>query len=297
MRTAPLKTQGAQALLLVLWAMFVMSFAILGLLQLLKINVGTAVAMDRLAIASSLAFAGITMGRNPAFVTDGKVVTQQFENGSSLEVSAVSENSKLNINRVLAGGDRNVLQSLFRIWGLSNAECSTVIDCLQDYVEPGDVRRMNGAKRQQYRAAGRQGPSGKPFRSIEEMSSVLNFDLVTRRKENWRDYFTIYGAGSLDLTTAPADLIRAVCRVGDSGAQSLLKKRSPENGGLKDLDAARVAMGMTNTEFNDLSSRLSVGGNVRRVKSVGALRQSTRTIEAVYVVGSGTSSILEWKEW
>jgi len=286
-----------QALLLVIWAMFIMCFAILGLVRLLNITIGTSTAMKRVAITTSAAFAGVTIGRNVDFLPNGRVDKRKFPNGCELEVFAVSENSKLNINKLLASEDRETLRSLLKLWRLNDVEADTVVDCLLDYVEPGSTRRLNGAKAEQYKRAGRKGPAGKPFRSIEEMESVLNFDLVSHHKENWREYFTIHGDGKLDLTTAPADLIKVVCRIGDSGVRSITQRQSQEGMELKDMDAARMAMGLTEKEFTDLSSRISVGGKVRRIRATATLAQARRTIEAICRMDDKGPVILDWKEW
>jgi general secretion pathway protein K len=280
------------ALLLVMWAMFIMSFSILGLMKLLNVDIGNASAMERVAIASSLAHAGTTMGRNPAFPANGRPERKKFPNGGELEITVVSENSKLNINKLLAQEDRTILRSLFRLWGLNDVEADTVLDCLMDYVEPGTTRRLNGAKAEQYRRAGRTGPAGRPFRSIDEMESVLNFDLVTRRKENWRDFFTIYGDGTLDITTAPPDLIKAVCRVGDAGARAFGKGET-----FSDMNAVRLAMGLTEKEFESQRDLISIGGKVRRVRSLGTFAQARRTIEAIYQIEGETAAILDWRQW
>lgn len=292
----PMKTRG-QALLLVMWAMFVMCFSILGLMRLLNITIGTATAMERVAIASSTAFAGVTLGRNPDFPANGNTEVQKFPDGSQLEVVVTSENGKLNINKMLENNDRDTLHALFRIWGLNDVQASTVVDCLQDYVEPGQDRRLNGAKKPQYLAARRPPPSGKPFISVEEMNQVLHFDLVTEKNPNWREYFTIYGDGTLDLVSAPPELIKVVCRIGDSGVRSLLQKRSKDNVVMEDSESARMAMGLTEKEFSELSDRVSIGGNVYRVRATGAFEQAKRTIEAIFQVESGHTNFLEWKEW
>ncbi len=289
------KTSG-QALLLVMWAMFVMCFSILGLMRLLNITIGTSSALERVAIASSLAYAGTTMGRNPEYPANGKPQTRKFPNGGELEIVVVSENGKLNINKLLAGQDRETLRALFRLWRLNDVEADTVLDSLLDYVEPGTTRRLNGAKADQYRMAGRPGPSGKLFRSVDEMASVLNFDLVVRNKENWRDYFTIYGDGTLDLTSAPVDLIKVVCKVGDSSARALMQGQSGEGPGIRDMEAARLAMGMTEKEFQALGGMVSMGGKVRRVRAKGTLGQASRNIEAICRLDT-PPVILEWREW
>lgn len=294
MKTAD--TRG-QALLLVMWAMFIMCFAILGLVKLLNINIGTASAMERVAMVSSLAMAGTTMGRNPDFPVTGRPEKQKFPDGSELEVVAINENSKLNINLLLSRNDRDTLRALLRIWRLNDVEADTVLDCLFDYVEPGNTRRLNGAKAEQYRKAGRAAPPGRPFRSIDEMASVLNFDLVTRNKENWREYFTIYGDGTLDLTTAPIDLIKAVCGVGDSSAKTLMNRVSQESSGPLDIDSVGALMGLTDKEFQGVRNRIAIGGKVRRVTAEARFAQARRKIEAIFQLDGSQVAILEWKEW
>jgi type II secretory pathway component PulK len=292
----PRPKNGGQALLLVMWAMFVMCFSILGLMRLLNVTIGTSSALERVAIASSLAYAGTTMGRNPDFQANGKPQTRKFPDGGELEIVVVSENGKLNINKLLADQNRETLRALLRLWGLNDVEADTVLDCLLDYVEQGSTRRLNGAKAEQYRMAGRAIPSGKPFRSVDEMANVLNFDLVVRNKENWRDYFTIYGNGTLDLTSAPVDLIKVVCKVGDSSARALIQGQSGEGAGIQDMDAARLAMGLTEKEFQALGGMISMGGQIRRVRAKGTSGQASRNIEAICRLDSPTA-ILEWREW
>ena len=285
--------QSAVALLLVMWGLFIMSFAILGLISLLQINIGNASGMERLALASSLAFAGVTMGRNPDFPANGHPETLRFPDGGTLEVSTVSENGKLNVNVLLANGERDTLRALWRLWGLTDGEADTVLDCLLDYVEPGGNRRLNGAKAPQYRAAGLPPPPGRLFRSIDEMTRVLHFDLVTAHKPDWRNFLTIYGDGRLDLRSASPDVIRAWCRVGDASARAI------HEGGANfgDLEAVRLALGLTSKEFAELQGRLSLGGPVRRVRSTGTFAQARRTIEAIYQVNDASALILEWREW
>jgi len=285
-----------QALLLVMWAMFIMCFSILGLIRLLNVTIGTSSALERVAIASSLAYAGTTMGRNAEFPANGKPQNRKFPDGGEMEIVVVSENGKLNINKLLANQDRETPRALFRLWGLNDVEADTVLDCLLDYVEPGSTRRLNGAKVEQYRMAGRPAPSGKLFRSVDEMANVLNFDVVVRNKENWRDYFTIYGDGTLDLTSAPLDLIKVVCKVGDSSARALIQGQSGEGAGIQDLEAARLAMGMTEKEFQALGGVVSMGGKIRRVRAKGTLMQASRTIEVICRTDS-PPAILAWREW
>lgn len=66
---------------------------------------------------------------------------------------------------------------------------------------------------------------------------------------------------------------------------------------MEDTESARMAMGLTEKEFSELSDRVSIGGNVYRVRATGAFEQAKRTIEAIFQVESGYTNFLEWKEW
>lgn len=285
------------ALLLVMWAMFVMSFSIMGIVQLLRINIDAAVAMERLTLVSMATLSGVSIGQHPEFPANGRTYHLEHDSESDLVVRAVTENSKLKLQTVITEEGRPVLEALFSEWGLTRSEISTVVDCLLDFVEPGDLRRLNGAKRQQYRTVGQPNlPPGRPFVSIDEMSKVMHFDLVTRRNENWHQAFTLYGDGKLDLNSASPDLIKAVTGAGDPGIRSLIREREAMEGGLADLEQARLALGFTEKEFSDMKERVRLGGDVRRVLAVGSRGGASRSIEAVFDLTTDVPRLLQWKE-
>lgn len=288
--------RNGMALILVLWAMCVMTFSILGVLQLLSLNVTGATAMEKGAIAEAAAHGGVTIGSHAAFPMTGVPESWTEANGVELEVEATSELGRLHINRMLTEENREVLRQLFRSWGLRDAEADTVLDCLMDFIEPGNTRRLNGAKARQYQAAGLPLPLGRPFKSLEEMPMVLNFDLLMRVKPDWREYFTLHGEGQLDLISAPRDLIRAVCQVGDPGANGLLRRRENLDDPLTELEDARLAMGLTEPEFEAIRERITLNGTIRRIRSVAVMGGVTRRIQAVIDI-DGERTLLEWRQW
>ncbi len=92
------------------------------------------------------------------------------------------------------------------------------------------------------------------------------------------------------------DLIKALCRVGDSSAQALVKKMGT-GGGFQDMSSVRTAMGLTEKEFGGLEGRLALKGKVRRVRSTATFFQAKRSIEAIYRIDAEAPVVLEWREW
>jgi len=291
-----MRRRSGMALILVLWAMCVMSFSILGVLQLLSLNVTGATAMEKGAIAEAAAYGGVTIGSHDDFPMTGIPESWTEANGVELEVEVTSELGRLHINQMLTEENREVLRRLFRDWGLRDAEADTVLDCLMDYIEPGNTRRLNGAKARQYRDAGLPPPAGRPFKSLEELPSVLHFDLVMRVRPDWREYFTLHGEGKLDLISAPPDLVRVVCEIGDPGVNGLLRRREDRDDPLQELDDARLAMGLTEPEFEAIRERVTLNGTVRRIRSNAQMGGVHRRIQAVIETG-GERTLLEWRQW
>jgi hypothetical protein len=284
--------------------MAVLSFAAMGLLQLINVDLDETIAFQQVMYARLAANSGAAIASHPQLPANQRKISGQLPQGSTFEAVQSGEGGRLNINAVLAYQRRDVLDRLLKEWGLSDTERSTVIDCLLDFVEPGDLRRLNGAKRQQYAAIGRPNlPPGKPFSSAKEMELVYDFKYVIRRKPDWQDYFTVWSSGSLDLNSAPPDLIAAITGVPIYVARSFVEKRNGPDGILgtaddrpyRDPASARSALGLTEVEWGQLGSQIALQSDVRRVVSAGKFGTVTRTVVVTFRISSGSSEVLKWE--
>jgi len=55
-----------------------------------------------------------------------------------------------------------------------------------------------------------RGPSYKPFVSYDEVELVMGMDAVQKARPDWRESFTLWSGGPLNINEAPPDLIAAV---------------------------------------------------------------------------------------
>ena len=85
-------------------------------------------------------------------------------------------------------------------------------------MDADDTPRPQGAEKDYYQAHGFPDfPKNQGFSSLEEMLLVRGMDVVERAKPDWRNYFSIYGDGLIDLNNAPKEIIMAICNVQDTG--------------------------------------------------------------------------------
>ena len=85
--------------------------------------------------------------------------------GQTVTVRVQDETGKIDLNLAPA----SILQRLLTAAGLDPETAQAETDRILDWREAGDLRRLNGAKREDYRLAGYDyGPRGGPFPTVEE---------------------------------------------------------------------------------------------------------------------------------
>jgi hypothetical protein len=101
-------------------------------------------------------------------------------------------------------------------------------------------------------------------------------DAVERVKQDWRDYFSIYGDGLIDLNHAPKEVIMAACGVADTDADNLIRERDGPDGipGTEDDNtlndkSARQLLGLDDAHYAQIQSRITTDHAIRRVESTG----------------------------
>jgi general secretion pathway protein K len=90
--------------------------------------------------------------------------------GVPVTIIVESESGKIDLN----GANRDLIVGLFAAAGLDQTSANTMADRVMDWREPGNLKRLNGAKAPDYRAAELPyGPRDGPFQSISELQLVL----------------------------------------------------------------------------------------------------------------------------
>lgn len=294
------------ALLLSLWALAILSFAIVGAVKVVSARLDEDLARQREARALELAESGLAIASHPNVRRGESILRREFSPYESFNAELSSEAARIQINACLADPKkRPILERLFYHWGLKNAEIDTVIDCLIDWADVNDLKRLNGAESVDYETDGQKGyPPNRPFESVEEMSLVKNMNLLDKVKPDWRDYFTVWSDGKVDLNEASAEVIAAVCNVSLGQAQSLVSKRNgldaqpntPDDVRYTDVNQLRIALGMSQQTFQSIADSVTLESGLRRIQSTGKVGPYQKTLSVLIRVSNQTIQYYEWLE-
>lgn len=114
------------------------------------------------------------------WVGDGR--PYRFAYGDAeIEVSITDDSGKIDINA--AANNPDLLINLFATRGVPLDKAQELSDAIQDWIDPDDNTRPNGAEIAQYKAAGLSyGPKNAPFDTVSELQQVLGmtYDLYEK---------------------------------------------------------------------------------------------------------------------
>jgi len=139
--------------------------------------------------------------------------------GATLTIAVQDEAGKVDLN--IAG--EPLLRALVLGLGLSAGEAA--VDAILDFRDQDDDRRVAGAERADYLAAGRlSGPRNGPFLAVEELGSVLG--ITQADADRLRPFVTIHsGLTAIDTAVAPQGLVETLDR-GLSGGPGLFERQA-----------------------------------------------------------------------
>jgi general secretion pathway protein K len=151
---------------------------------------------------------------------DGTPFTIEFA-GRRVTVTVLDESGKIDLNMA----DAELLRRLLVAAGVGADAAQPLVDKILDWREPGEGKRLNGAKANEYNAAGiLYGPRGAPFESIEELQLVLGItpELYARLAPS----LTVYSQTPwVDPTFAPKDVLTALAGMGGDPVSTVLAER------------------------------------------------------------------------
>lgn len=282
-------TVNGSALLVVLWALVAISSFVVLLTRAFDAGMESDSARNGLFRARLLADSGLAVARSPLVKPGDSLLHQKFEGEGAYETVIQSEGARININTVIQRNDRALLESLFSRWGLGLREVDALIDALFDWVDPDDNARLNGAERKNYARAGLHGPRNAPFKSVDEVGMVLGIEFLDEKRPNWRDYFTIWSAGGLDVNEADEELLMAVAELTPMQVARVVEFRKGQDGQIltrddrrfESLDEFRALVGIAPKLFELVQGRLSVNDQVGRIRSTGMVGRFRVTREVI----------------
>ncbi|MEZ5325545.1 MAG: type II secretion system protein GspK [Verrucomicrobiales bacterium] len=309
------RSERAAALITVFWLIAVLSLLIFTTVRVLRNDVRLTISQKKAFRAMQLAEMGIAVGVNPSTKeTDYLLLNREVYPGESFRVKIRGEGGKFNINAILQQADEGdrLLQDIFAQW-LSGSDipgtefrdaADELVDALRDWVDQDDmVTGLHGAEYEDYFELGFENyPFNRPFYSLDEMLLVRGMDQVIAAKRNWRDFFTIYSGGKLDMNEADAEAISLATGAEIGAAEELVKMRWGEDG-IEDTEddykfssLAEVFPVLGVLEDPILQSRLTLNDNTKRIESIGTVGDFRKKIELVIRTQGRTPQILSREE-
>lgn len=294
------------ALMAVIWLIAVLSIATMAALRVITFDAEVASSKIHGARARHVAEMGIAVGCNPAVKRSDPILKQMNgDTGEGFEVRVVSEGGRFNINYILLREDKALLREIFSKWGLEIEDAQNIADALGDWVDADDNVALNGAEKGEYEKAGRVNqPFNRPFYDLSEMRLVRGMDLVEAMKPDWRDWFTVWSGGALDVNEAPAELIAAAAECPIEQADIVPEKVRGDDGLRDTLDdapfqnaaAALDLLGVDAEGRPDISQRFTANDQTTRIESIGYAEGAKRKINVIVRNRTGKPALLERTE-
>ena len=224
-----MRRQKGVALVLVLWVMTLLAviagnfaFSMRGEAQIARNLMVNAQAKARADAGVQLAwFELMKPSADPQRWQANGVAYEVVIDGGPVRVSILDESGKIDLNTA----SDELLKGLFRSAGLAEDASSSLLNAVLDWRSPGDLRRLNGAKEEQYRAAGRNyGPSNAPFETVDELQRVLGMSTELFRR--LAPAVTVYSRQTgINPMFAPREALLAVSGVNPATVEQFLAQR------------------------------------------------------------------------
>ena len=305
MRAQPSFSRRGSALLLVLWCLILLGMAVFGIVEMVELSVEHTSHEELALDARGLALSGVALGLNPQLLKDDPLLDESPSAGRHFKVTLSSEGARLNLNYVLLSKHKEILENLFTQWGLQIDQADRVADCLYDWITPGDLKSLDGAKDNDYAEANLpQRPTGKPFDSFDEVKLVMGMDLLEKVRPNWEDSFTLWSGGPLNINEAPPELIAAVFSLDPKRVAYFTSARNGRDGiaGTADdvpitsLTIFQAQLGVGTLAWQTLSNQVSLNDPNRRVESVGQVQGTQVMISVVTRLKASPVQYFLWSE-
>jgi general secretion pathway protein K len=277
------RRRAAFSLLLVTAAIIIMSLGLQGVIEMLNVSVKENGLAAQEYQALHMAECGIALGLHPQIRPGDPSLKQLIGSDGGFEVNITSEGSRIPVNYLTDQRFRDIVYNLFIIWKVPPQEAETAVDSLADWVDTDNEQRTSGAETDYYTSQGYPDfPRQQGFGSMDEMLLSRGMDVIERLKPDWRNYFSVYGDGLIDLNYAPTDILMAVGDVEATGAETLIRERNgadgiPNTEDDKTLNTTQATqlLGMDSNNVTSLTSLLTTDHLTRRVESTGRVGERT----------------------
>jgi type II secretory pathway component PulK len=289
------------SLLLVLWAIMMMSFAVIGLVSNLSRGLDESIHAEKEFRARLLLQSAHVLAGHPDLEWGDPLLRQQVSSASSYEVSINTEGERLAINLLgTSPTHRGFAQRLFEKWGLDARQAETLVDSIADWVDPDDRPRPHGAERSFYLKLGRPDfPYNRALADIDDLLMIHGADELDMVNPDWRNSMTLYGDGTIDVHRVSSEMLEVLFDVTPSEVRRFISARRGADGLADTIDDPRFAaltevrslLDVPQLKYTSVAKLLTLKHPITRVECVawaGDLRRRLTIIN-----GPGLSIIRE----
>lgn len=289
-----------------IWLIAVIGLACIATLRVISFDMEIASSKIHGSRARQIAEMGIAVGCNPVVKRTDPILRQlNGEAGEGFEAHVFSEGGRFNINYILLQGDKNLMSTILNDWGIEQKDAQAITDALVDWVDADDNVSLTGAEKKEYESAGRVNqPFNRPFYNIDEVRLVRGMNMVESVRPDWRNWFTVWSGGPLDLNEASAELIAAAAECPIEQAEIIPETVRGPDGTRDTIDdvpfqnaaAALDLLGINVNDRPDLARRFTVNDITTRIESIGQAEGAKRKITVILRNRTGKPALLERTE-
>jgi len=299
------RSQG-MALPMVLWAIALLTAVTLLLAGIIGGWIDEEARAGKLFRARQQALSGIAVAMNQAIRPGDPLLKHQSKDGEEgYSVEIKDESGLINPNYFLSRTPdrRDLLKSLFLAWKLDQVSAEAVSDSLYDWQSQSPFRSLKGAKKAEYEAVGRAGlPPGAPFVAPEELELVLNFESIVQVKPDWKNYFTTFNSGPVNILRAPKSVLTDLLGLTPQQANNWILLRAGKDGiegteddmNPKDINAAAslIGVGVQQLAAAEVSAK-----KILRIESTGFCNGVKHRITVISTDNAQSpGTVLRWTE-
>ncbi len=296
------KRRRAAAILLALWALFLLSAMVISWALDINTQLTLSSSANRALEAEAMACSGAEIALHPLVKAGSPLLHGEFPPNQSFQARITGEAGRLNLN-LLLGTDNpvniEVVRKFLEVKGVDLNDRDRMIDCLMDWIDPDNLVRLNGAEED-----GDYKPANQKLRTLDELKRVRGWEEFTSRPDWDADLTLSTPDGKIDINWASRDVLLSLPGFTEPVVDRFLQtRRGPDNiEGTEDdvlftnAQEVQIALGFRQDQFNQLASLITVNGPVVRVESIGKSGNSTRTVRMVIFKQASSIRLLSWKE-
>jgi hypothetical protein len=314
------KRGSGAALLLALWALFLLAGVVFAWVLNINSRLTVSGTASRVLSAEAMASSGAEVALNPTIKPSSANLHKKMGN-ESYDVEMSGECGRFNLNLLAPGGVENpvltaALRQYLNIKGVDLNDLDVMMDSLLDWITPTKgLHRLNAPEEtDDYR------PTHAPLTSVDELKKIFGWEEYTSQP-GWDEDFTtiIGGCQQIDAAYASRDVLRAFGIPDDFVDRFLQARRGPDavDGTADDpqmdqsMAFSLLGLGAVGAAPGTVPGKSPQAGGIQnlivfrspnpvfRIVSVGKSGDVTRSVEMIVLkqpTGAARPQVFSWKE-